>query len=74
MSVVSFKPEALKKYCKSKITKIEKIENIELMRALEIGLNLGTFVIRGSDFAVDVNSDLLRAIDVMPKDKIRKLY
>ena len=44
------------------------------MRALEIGLNLGTFVIRGSDFAVDVNSDLLRAIDVMPKDKIRKLY
>ena len=74
LSVVSFKPEALKKYCKSKITKIEKIENIELMRALEIGLNLGTFVIRGSDFAVDVNSDLLRAIDVMPKDKIRKLY
>ena len=44
------------------------------MRALEIGLNLGTFVISGSDFAVDVNSDLLRAIDVMPKDKIRKLY
>ena len=44
------------------------------MRALEIGLNLGTFEIKGSDFAVDVNSDLLRAIDVMPKDKIRKLY
>ena len=74
LSVVSFKPEALKKYCSAKATKIEKIENIELMRALEIGLNLGTFEIKGSDFAVDVNSDLLRAIDVMPKDKIRKLY
>ena len=44
------------------------------MRALEIGLNLGTFEIKGSDFSVDVNADLLRAIDVMPKDKIRKLY
>ncbi len=74
LSVVSFKPEALKKYCQVKRTKIEKIENIELMRALEIGLNLGTFEIRGSDFAVDVNADLLRAINVMPKDKIRKLY
>ena len=74
LSVVSFKPEALKKYCSAEATKIEKIENIELMRALEIGLNLGTFEIKGSDFAVDVNSDLLRAIDVMPKDKIRKLY
>ena len=74
LSVVSFKPEALKKYCSAKASKIEKIENIELMRALEIGLNLGTFEIKGSDFAVDVNSDLLRAIDVMPKDKIRKLY
>ena len=53
---------------------IEKIENIELMRALENNLKLGTFVVKGSDFAVDVNADLLRAINVMPKDKIRKLY
>ena len=74
LSVVSFKPEALKKYCNNKATKIEKIENIELIRALEIGLNLGTFEIKGSDFAVDVNADLLRAIDIMPRDKIRKLY
>ncbi len=74
LSVVSFKPQALKNYCKTKITKIEKIENIELMRALEKGMSVGTFEIKGSDFAVDVNADLLRAIDVMPKDKIRKLY
>ena len=44
------------------------------MRALEKGMSVGTFEIKGSDFAVDVNADLLRAIDVMPKDKIRKLY
>ena len=28
---------------------IEKIENIELMRALENNLKLGTFVVKGSD-------------------------
>ena len=54
--------------------KLEQIEGIELMRALEIGLKIGTFVIKGSDFAVDVNADLIKAINLMPKDKFRKLY
>ena len=66
--------KALEKFSKSRPTKIEKIENIELMRALEIGLKIGTYIIKGNDFAVDVNEDLLKAIDLMPKDKIRKLY
>ena len=44
------------------------------MRALEIGLKIGTYIIKGNDFAVDVNEDLLKAIDLMPKDKFRKLY
>ena len=51
-----------------------KIEGIELLRALENNLNLGTFVIHGSSFAVDVKRDLLRVINLMPKDPIRKLY
>ncbi len=74
LSIISFKPKALEKFFKSKMGKLEKIESIELMRALEIGLSIGTFVINGSDFAVDVNADLLKAIDVMPYDKFRKLY
>jgi 3-deoxy-manno-octulosonate cytidylyltransferase (CMP-KDO synthetase) len=74
LSVISFKPAALKKFYNSNSGIIEEIESIELLRALEIGLSIGTFVIRGSDFAVDVNADLLKAIDVMPKDKYRKLY
>lgn len=74
LSIVSFLPQALKKYNKVKFGTIEKIEGIELLRALENNLNLGTFVIHGSSFAVDVNQDLMRAIDIMPKDKIRKLY
>tara|TARA_B100000035_G_scaffold315397_1_gene335798 strand:- start:6403 stop:7140 length:738 start_codon:yes stop_codon:yes gene_type:complete len=74
LSIISFKPKALEKFFKSKMGKLEKIEGIELMRALEIGLNIGTFVINGSDFAVDVNADLLKAINVMPYDKFRKFY
>ena len=54
--------------------RIEKIEGIELLRALENNLNLGTFVIHESSFAVDVKRDLLRVINLMPKDPIRKLY
>ena len=65
---------ALKKYSQMKMGKIERIEGIEPLRAIENNLNLGTFVIKGSDFAVDVNQDLMRAIDIMPKDLIRKLY
>jgi len=74
LSIISFKPKALKKFYHSKMGEIEKIENIELMRALENNLNLGTFIIKGSDFAVDIRSDFLKAIDVMSKDKVRKLY
>lgn len=73
-SIVSIKPQALKKYTKLKMGKIEKIEGIELLRAIENNFNLGTFIIHGSGFSVDVNQDLMRAIDIMPKNSIRKLY
>ena len=74
LSIVSFKFNALKKYSELKPGKLETIEGIELIRALENNMNLGTFIASGSGFAVDVNQDLMRAIDVMPNDRIRKLY
>jgi len=74
LSIVSFKYDALKKYNNFKQGKIEKIEGIELIRAIENNLNLGTFKATNSGFAVDVNQDLMKAIDLMPTDKIRKLY
>jgi len=74
LSIISFKPQALKKFFYSKMGEIEKTENIELMRALENNLKLGTFVVKGSDLAVDIQADFFRAVDVMKKDKLRKLY
>ena len=74
LSVVSFKKEALNKFSKLKMSKLEKIEGIELLRALENDISIGTFVSKSTSFSVDVNDDLLKAIDEMPKNPIRKKY
>ena len=74
LSIISFKPKALKDFNLFKQGNLEKIEGIELMRSLENGQFIGTFIVKGSDFAVDINADLMKAIDLMPRDKIRKLY
>ena len=74
LSIISFKPNSLIKFKNLKPTELEKIENIELMRALENDMNLGTFEMKGSSFAIDVKEDFLKALALMPKDKIRKKY
>ena len=74
LSIISFKPKALKHYNSLKMGRLENIEGIELLRAIENGMNLGTFSIKSSSFSVDVNQDLLKAIDLMPRDKFRKKY
>ena len=74
LSVVSFKPQALRKYNKFRMSRIEKIEGIELLRAIENNIKIGTFVIKTDSFSVDVNEDLQKAIDLMPKDRFRKFY
>ena len=74
LSIVSFIPKILIKYSKLKMGFLEKAEGIELIRALENNISIGTFIAKNSGFAVDVNQDLMRAINVMPTDSIRKKY
>ena len=74
LSIISFKPDALIKFAKSKQTPLEKIEDIELLRALEIGLKIKTLKLKGDSFSVDVREDYKRAKDRMNKDKFFKLY
>ncbi len=74
LSVVSFKPKALKKYNNLSMGRVEKIEGIELLRAIENNIKIGTFIIKTDSFSVDVNEDLQKAMDLMPKDKFRKFY
>ena len=74
LSIVSFKPEALEKFSLSKKTPLEKAEDIELLRALEIGLKIKTLNLKGDSFSVDVPEDFEKASEVMTKDKFFKLY
>ena len=62
------------KFKKLKQSSLEKIEGIELMRALENNMKLGTFNLKGSSFSVDTKDDFLKAIKFMSDDKIRKKY
>tara|TARA_B100000989_G_scaffold66173_1_gene46007 strand:+ start:1819 stop:2574 length:756 start_codon:yes stop_codon:yes gene_type:complete len=74
LSIVSFRPESLEKFALSSKTPLEKIEDIELLRALEIGLKIKSLNLNGDSFSVDVPEDFERANTVMAKDKFFKLY
>jgi 3-deoxy-manno-octulosonate cytidylyltransferase (CMP-KDO synthetase) len=74
LSIISFLPSALKKFSEHSQTKLEKIEGVELLRALEIGLQVKTIVLKGNSFSVDIKEDLAKAKRFMKKDKLFKLY
>ena len=74
LSIISFKPSALKTYCKLKESYLEKIEGIELLRALENDMKIGTFSMKSNSFSVDIQEDYLRAIQVFKKDKYKNAY
>jgi len=74
LSIISFKPDALKKFALNKKTPLEKIEDVELLRALEIGIKIKSIELKGDSFSVDVKSDYLKAKKKMPKDKYFKIY
>lgn len=74
LSIISFKPEALKNFATFPIGNLEKAEGIELLRALENGLTLGTVILEGSSFSVDVEEDYIKAKEIILKDETRKQY
>ncbi len=74
LSIISFKKDALIKYSSAKKTNLEKIEDIELLRALEIGLKIKTIDLIGDSFSVDVMEDFIKAKEKFKTDKIFKKY
>ena len=74
LSIISFKPDALKKFYKSKKTPLETAEDIELLRALEIGLTIKSVVLEGDSFSVDVEEDYKKAKANINLNKFFKLY
>jgi 3-deoxy-manno-octulosonate cytidylyltransferase (CMP-KDO synthetase) len=74
LSIISFKPEALQKFASLPPSNLEIAEGVELLRALENGLTLGTVVFEGDSFSVDVEEDYIKAKEQILKDEIRKRY
>jgi 3-deoxy-manno-octulosonate cytidylyltransferase (CMP-KDO synthetase) len=74
LSIISFKPNVLQKYAKLPKSYLEKVEDIELLRALENNMNVGTTYIKSQSISVDIKEDYLLAIELMKKDNIRKKY
>ena len=74
LSIISFKPKALNAFYLSQQQRLEKIEDVELLRALEIGLSIKSFLVKGSSFSVDTIDDYLKAKKFMKKDKIFLRY
>jgi 3-deoxy-manno-octulosonate cytidylyltransferase (CMP-KDO synthetase) len=74
LSVISFTPEALNLYAKMPESPLEKIESVELLRAIEGGLTIGTFKLSGDSFSVDVGQDYVNAMNAMKDDGLFKKY
>jgi hypothetical protein len=50
------------------------IESIELLRAIENNLNLGSTTLPGDSFSIDVVNDYKNALIAFKKDKVKKKY
>ena len=70
LSIIAFRRHALSKFADSKPTPLEEIEGIELLRAIEIGLKIGTFEEYGETLSIDTKEDYERVQRLMMRDEI----
>ena len=74
LSIIVFNYKSLVKYSNLKRSKFEKIESIELLRAIENDMFLGSNLVKSNSFSVDVIEDFVKAKRFLKKDKIKKKY
>jgi len=74
LSIISFKSGALRHYSTLKPSNLELAESIELLRAIENGMTIGTMHLEGDSFSVDIKQDFDKAVEYMAVDETRKRY
>jgi 3-deoxy-manno-octulosonate cytidylyltransferase (CMP-KDO synthetase) len=74
LSVIIFTKRSLQRYCSFKMSKYEKIESIELLRAIENNMILGTLSLNGESFSIDTIKDYKKALLFFKKDSIKYKY
>ena len=72
LSVVSFKPESLLTFGKSKVSELEKVEDIELLDY--VGLKIKTLNLKGDSFSIDIFEDYQKAKIQISRDRYFKFY
>ena len=71
---ISFRPDALQRFAGASPGPLEQVEGIELLRAIEHGMVLGTVKLEGDFVSVNVPDDLERARVLMESDLTRGRY
>ena len=56
------------------IGNLERLEGIELLRALENKMKVGSFPIKTNSFSINTPADFSKAKKIMKKDKIFQKY
>ncbi len=74
LSIVGFRVSALFEFARNSQTPLERVEGVELLRALEIGLRVGTFEEVGETLAVDTYEDYLQVKRLMLRDALHGKY
>ena len=74
LSIIAFTKRSLIKYSKMTPSKYEKIESIELLRAIENKIKVGSFSLKSDSFSIDVAEDFIKAKKFFLTDKIKKKY
>jgi 3-deoxy-manno-octulosonate cytidylyltransferase (CMP-KDO synthetase) len=74
LSIIGFRMPALRRFAAHPPTPLEDIERIELMRLLELGEPIGTFLQEGSSLSVDTPEDYERASRMMERDAFFKAH
>ena len=61
-------------YAKMPESALERAEGVELLRAIENNLTIGTFELSGDSFSVDTGQDYANALEAMKSDKLFQQY
>lgn len=65
IGVYSYRPEALSQFSKNPETRLENLEKLEQLRALEMGLTIGTQLTESIVIGVDVPADIKKVEEVL---------
>ncbi len=72
--ITAFSKDILDLYNSLSMSINEKIEKIELLRAIDNDLNIGTVLVDKPSMSVDTNKDLIKVKKIIKKDKILNKY